>query len=108
MTFLFDPVKAMDVLDGFEKGWGGTPQQRMAARYATYAAQYGVRAPAVSEEAAENAAAAQDAPVATPSQPEVSAAQSPPPEPVAEASPTPTPAIVLPSPPPPRVTLPTP
>jgi penicillin-binding protein 2 len=108
MTFLFDPAKAMEVLLEMEKGWGGTPQQRMAARYASYAAQYGVRAPAVSEEAAENAAAAQDAPIATPSQPEVRAAQSPPPEPVAEASPTPTPAIVLPSPPPPRVTLPNP
>lgn len=92
MTFLFDPAKAMEVLLEMEKGWGGTPQQRMAAKFATYAAEYGVRAPAVSGEAAENAAGAQDAVVATPSQPEVSSAQTPPPEPVAETGGTPSPA----------------
>jgi penicillin-binding protein 2 len=45
MTFLFDPAKAMEVLTGMEQAWGGTPQQRMAARYRSYAAQYGVNAP---------------------------------------------------------------
>lgn len=45
MTFLFDPQKAMDVLLPMEAGWGGTPQQRMAARYGSYAAQYGASAP---------------------------------------------------------------
>jgi penicillin-binding protein 2 len=40
-----------------EKEWGGTPQERMAAKYRSYAAQYGVSAPQVdnSEEAVESA-----------------------------------------------------
>lgn len=45
MTFLFDPVKGMDALSALEKEWGGTPQQRMARRYASYATQYGVDVP---------------------------------------------------------------
>jgi penicillin-binding protein 2 len=81
MTFLFDPAKAMDVLTDMEKGWGGTPQERMAAKYASYSAQYGVKAPVVSAEAQASAAAAQDRPVTTSAQPEVSEAQTPPPEP---------------------------
>ncbi|MFA7604057.1 MAG: penicillin-binding protein 2 [Novosphingobium sp.] len=85
MTFLFDPVKAMDVLLEMEKGWGGTPQQRMAARYQSYAAQYGVKAPPVPREAAEAAAAAQNSAPA-PKQPEVRAAQSPAAEPGAETA----------------------
>lgn len=44
MTFLFDPAKAMDALRGFEAGWGGTAQQRLAAKYATYAAAAGIEA----------------------------------------------------------------
>ncbi len=47
MTYLFDQGKAMDVLNGMETGWGGTPQQRMAARYRAYDAQYGTSAPKV-------------------------------------------------------------
>ena len=50
MTFLFDPAKAMDVLNGMENGWGGTPQQRMAARYNAVARQYGVNAPKPADE----------------------------------------------------------
>jgi penicillin-binding protein 2 len=45
MTFLFDPAKALDVLHGMESGWGGTPTQRMNARYQRYVAQYGGSAP---------------------------------------------------------------
>jgi len=45
MTFLFDPAKAMEVLLEMEKGWGGTPQQRMAARYSSYETRYGTSAP---------------------------------------------------------------
>ncbi|NLR72913.1 penicillin-binding protein 2 [Novosphingobium sp. ERN07] len=45
MTYIFDPAKAMDVLDAFEKQWGGNVQQRMAARYDTFAAKYGASAP---------------------------------------------------------------
>jgi penicillin-binding protein 2 len=56
MTFLFDPAKAWDSLLGMEKGWGGTPAERMAAKYKAYAAQYGTTAPKVEGDAAVNAA----------------------------------------------------
>jgi len=91
MTFLFDPAKAMEVLAPMEKAWGGTPQQRMAARYQTYVAQYGTTAPRVATEA--ERAAAEAAP--EPAQPIVQGAQVPRPEPIAEpgaaATPTPSP-----------------
>lgn len=45
MTYIFAPDKAMAVLDEFEKQWGGNVQQRMAARYDTFAAKYGGSAP---------------------------------------------------------------
>ncbi len=40
-TFLFDPAKGMEALTALEKQWGGTAQQRLDARYATYAAERG-------------------------------------------------------------------
>ncbi|MDT8280943.1 MAG: penicillin-binding transpeptidase domain-containing protein, partial [Erythrobacter sp.] len=40
-TFLFDPTKGMEALTALEKQWGGTAQQRLEARYATYAAERG-------------------------------------------------------------------
>ncbi len=40
-TFLFDPAKGLEALHAYEKGWGGTAQQRLDARYAAYAAQAG-------------------------------------------------------------------
>ncbi|MFN4112385.1 MAG: penicillin-binding protein 2 [Sphingomonadaceae bacterium] len=40
-TFLFDPAKGMAALHALEKQWGGTAQQRLAAKYAAYAAQAG-------------------------------------------------------------------
>lgn len=51
MTFLFDPAKALEVLHDFEKQWGGNVQQRMAARYDSYAAQFGASAPKPADEA---------------------------------------------------------
>lgn len=45
MTYIFDPAKAMAVLEEFEKQWGGNVQQRMASRYDTFAAKYGASAP---------------------------------------------------------------
>lgn len=45
MTYLFAPDKAIAVLDEFEKQWGGNVQQRMSARYDSFAAQYGGSAP---------------------------------------------------------------
>lgn len=44
MTFLFDPAKAMEALRGLEEGWGGTAQQRLARKYAAYAAAAGIEA----------------------------------------------------------------
>ncbi|MCJ2177434.1 penicillin-binding protein 2 [Novosphingobium album (ex Hu et al. 2023)] len=62
MTYLFDPGKAWDTLLAMEKGWGGTAQERLDARYRQYVAQYGVGAPKVSaEEEIEKARKAQDA-----------------------------------------------
>ncbi|MEA3261854.1 MAG: penicillin-binding protein 2 [Pseudomonadota bacterium] len=93
MTFLFDPAKAMQVLTEMEAGWGGTPQQRMAARYNSYEARYGTTAPKPAEEnpvasADERAAAADRRP-----QPEQTEAAAPRPEDGSEtapASPAPT------------------
>lgn len=45
MTYIFAPDKAMSVLDEFEKQWGGNVQQRMSARYDSFAAKYGGSAP---------------------------------------------------------------
>ncbi|MCJ2186414.1 penicillin-binding protein 2 [Novosphingobium beihaiensis] len=50
MTYLFNPGKAWDTLLALEKGWGGTAQERLDARYRQYVAQYGVGAPKVSAE----------------------------------------------------------
>jgi penicillin-binding protein 2 len=100
MTYLFDPGKAMEVLLGMEAGWGGTPQQRMEAKYRVYAARYGVSAPRPPDPDEQAAARNDQRPAEPPRQPLVEAAQPPPPEPVAEAAP---PAAVptAPAPPPP-------
>jgi penicillin-binding protein 2 len=52
MTYLFDPATAIDTLHALEKQWGGTPSERMQAKYRAYAAQYGTTAPKVDGEAA--------------------------------------------------------
>ncbi|GAA4037850.1 penicillin-binding protein 2 [Parerythrobacter jejuensis] len=41
MTFMFDPVKGMDALRRYEQQWGGTAQERLAQKYARYAAEAG-------------------------------------------------------------------
>ena len=89
MTFLFDPQKALDQLHQLEAGWGGTPVQRMAAKYNIYAAQYGVNAPKVSEDAAEATVSQGETPQPPPAQPIVESAQTPPPEPVSSGAPSP-------------------
>lgn len=98
MTFLFDPAKAMDTLLAMEKGWGGTPQQRMEARYRSYATQYGASAPRVSEDAAEQQTANDGA--TPPTQPLVDTAASPRPEPDDQpaAPPSPGPTVAAPAP----------
>jgi penicillin-binding protein 2 len=56
MTYLFDPGKAWDTLLAKEKTWGGTPAERMAAKYQSFVAQYGTSAPKVANEATVEAA----------------------------------------------------
>jgi penicillin-binding protein 2 len=41
MTFMFDPAKGLEALSALEAGWGGTAQQRLERRYASYAAERG-------------------------------------------------------------------
>ncbi len=57
MTCLFDPEKAWASLLEMEKAWGGTPGERLAAKYRIFAAQYGATAPTVASDAAVGAAA---------------------------------------------------
>ncbi len=90
MTFLFDRAKAMEVLEGYEKSWGGNVQQRMAARYNAYAAKFGATAPQAPDEAqAAEAVAADNTPVDQPTAPQTDAA---PPAPEPEVTPAPAPA----------------
>jgi len=56
LTYLFDPGKAWDTLLAMEKQWGGTPMERMDAKYRAYAAQYGTSAPRVGNDQAVQAA----------------------------------------------------
>lgn len=41
MTFMFDPGKGMDALRSMERQWGGTAQERLTAKYASYASTRG-------------------------------------------------------------------
>ncbi|MFT4027320.1 MAG: penicillin-binding protein 2 [Novosphingobium sp.] len=56
VTYLYDPDQAWKTLLELEKGWGGTPQQRMDAKYRTFVAQVGTSAPKVGDEQAIKAA----------------------------------------------------
>ncbi len=56
MTFLFDPAKAWESLLALEKTWGGTPIQRMEAKYRSYVERVGVSAPKVGDDRAIKAA----------------------------------------------------
>ncbi|MEO6151653.1 MAG: penicillin-binding protein 2 [Croceibacterium sp.] len=56
MTCLFDPTKAWADLLMMEKTWGGTPTERMQAKYDAFAARYGSSAPKVGSDAAVEAA----------------------------------------------------
>lgn len=89
MTFLFDPGKAWDSLLAMEKGWGGTPTERMAAKYAAFTAQYGSGAPTAAASAQATASPPSEA-----AQPAAQESPSPRPAHAAEASPaaTPTPS----------------
>ncbi|EIZ77487.1 penicillin-binding protein 2 [Novosphingobium sp. Rr 2-17] len=86
LTYIFDKQKGMDILLELEKGWGGTPKERLDARYRTYSAEYGVRAPAVSPEEANRKVQEADSASQDERQPIVSEAQSPAPEPAGVAT----------------------
>lgn len=52
LTYLFDQGKAWDSLLAMEKTWGGTPMERMDAKYRSYVAEYGTTAPSVGDDSA--------------------------------------------------------
>jgi len=58
MTYLFDPAKAMEKLEAYEKNWGGPPETRLAAQTDAYRAAQGL-APSIDE--MNNATAASNA-----------------------------------------------
>ncbi|MGE3692902.1 MAG: penicillin-binding protein 2 [Novosphingobium sp.] len=93
MTFLFDPQQAWDTLLQLEKGWGGTPSERMAAKYRSFAAQHGTTAPKVEAEDAVKAAEdkaereeAREAPAANQAASSPARPEEPSPEPGARAA----------------------
>ncbi|MFN3509883.1 MAG: penicillin-binding protein 2 [Tsuneonella troitsensis] len=96
-TFLFDPAKGMEALNALEKQWGGTAQQRLESRYASFAAAAGEnigRAPRRVEDVFARVDAESRALQSKP-QPLETGAVAPPPEPIgtnASASPTPSPS----------------
>jgi penicillin-binding protein 2 len=92
MTFLFDPGKAMAVLEDFERQWGGDVRQRMTTKYNAYAAKFGGQAPAApDDQQASEEVAADNKPAPEPSTAQTDAA-APAPEPVAVPDPAATPA----------------
>jgi penicillin-binding protein 2 len=96
MTFLFDPQKGMEALTALEQGWGGTPTERMARKYAAYAAAYGGTVPKPPAEAAPIDENAQSQPVDRPL-PMITEAATPAPEPVATPSAAASPSAITPS-----------
>ncbi len=86
MTFLFDPAKAMEVLTGMETGWGGTPQQRMAAKFRSYESRFGVSAPKPADDAGEVQEQSSEDRAGAPARPVQTAAETPAPEPAASES----------------------
>ena len=100
MTYLFDPAKAMEGLAALESSWGGTPSERMEAKYKIYASQYGTSAPKVGDDEAVKAAINQadgaqtpiesppsNSPTTRPEEPQSSAAKAPDALPISTPSP---------------------
>jgi penicillin-binding protein 2 len=56
MTYLFDPAQAWQSLLALEKSWGGTPMERMDAKYRSFVSQVGTSAPKVGDDRAVKAA----------------------------------------------------
>lgn len=93
MTFLYDPAKAMEVLLEMEKGWGGTPLERLNTRYRAYESRYGTSAPKPTDENPVASADARAEAAGSRPLPEQTEAAAPRPEdPGLPTSPAPTPA----------------
>ncbi len=94
MTFLFDPAQAWDTLLTLEKGWGGTPQRRMEAKYSAFVARNGGAAPAPTpSSAASEGASASPSPTPRPA-PQASGSAAPRPAETPAPPPAPSPAPV--------------
>lgn len=88
LSFLYDPAKALEKLDGLEKEWGGTPQQRLTSQLNAFRVSKGL-APAEPDNASNAATPAAE----TPEPPEDATDTAPePPVPVAPGTPAPAPA----------------
>jgi len=93
MTYLFDPQTALATLAALESSWGGTPIERMNAKYRGIVSQYGTSAPKAGDEEALKAAATKAESTETPEDPGAnSVATTRPEEPQGAAPPIPTPA----------------
>ncbi|MPT48424.1 MAG: penicillin-binding protein 2 [Sphingobium sp.] len=67
MTYLVDPVKAMEKLENYEKSWGGTPQQRLKTQINAYRAAKGLAVDSAAT-ATDDAANSSNTASATPSE----------------------------------------
>lgn len=93
MTFLFDPAKGLESLHALEKLWGGTPTERMNAKYRSFVSKYGTSAPKVGdEEAVKEAVTKAEKAEPTPEGAVVSAATTRPEEPLEAIQPAAPPA----------------
>ncbi|BAV63267.1 penicillin-binding protein 2 [Sphingobium cloacae] len=70
LSYLFDPKKAMEKLETLEKGWGGTPAERLARQTAAFRLSKAIEKGEVPASAAGNATQAANAaaPAATPAE----------------------------------------
>ena len=92
MTFLFEPEKAMATLAALEQGWGGTPSERMAAKYSSYVNQYGTTAPKVSDDDTVDKAIGRAANTEAPTDKSAATSWPEEPSPAPEAAPSPEPS----------------
>ena len=92
MTFLFEPEKAMATLGALEQGWGGTPSERMAAKYSSYVNQYGTTAPKVSDDDTVDKAIGRAANTEAPTDKSAATSRPEEPSPAPEAAPLPEPS----------------
>ena len=81
MTFMFDPKLGLEKLHALEQEWGGTAQQRLARKYASFAEEAGLETPKPAPTEAVIAERVEEADVAAArARPDTDAAVAPPPE----------------------------